>query len=313
MSWEGLDLFEEETAHEGLRYGDYVYLDALVEDGPPGFLWAEGQVFKRVGLQMMDKIFSSEKYPANFGQCIFRVTPQLQYENQAAVRDAAPMPAPCLRSVATQSAQPAPMKIVPRRAASPRRSRWSPASPPCRAALARPSSRCFRSSGARRLRVVTLSSPILVSATILYALLRPRVTRGAIRRCRSARRRRRSLRALAGRTRTARSVDSSPSPLRQLRGLQRGNSASADELMQVNKRVLTEQNKNAENLKRLDEMDMIPVRYGDKVQVRSPRAATRRRRHGLVALLILFELGVTARRRGARASARRETRRAVEF
>ena len=30
MSWEGLDLFEEETAHEGLRYGDYVYLDALV-------------------------------------------------------------------------------------------------------------------------------------------------------------------------------------------------------------------------------------------------------------------------------------------
>ena len=40
-SWEGLDLFEDDTAHEPLKYGDYIYLTALKQDSPnfDGFLW----------------------------------------------------------------------------------------------------------------------------------------------------------------------------------------------------------------------------------------------------------------------------------
>ena len=53
--WEGLDVYEEDVGHEPLKYGDYIYLTALKQDSPnlDGFLWAEGQVFKRVGLQML--------------------------------------------------------------------------------------------------------------------------------------------------------------------------------------------------------------------------------------------------------------------
>ena len=86
--WDGLDLYEEDTTHEPLKYGDYVYLTALKQDAPnlDGFLWAEGQVFKRVGLQMLPGgILQTQSSPSNFGQCIFRVCPLLQYENKAAV------------------------------------------------------------------------------------------------------------------------------------------------------------------------------------------------------------------------------------
>ena len=86
--WEGLDVYEEDVGHEPLKYGDYIYLTALKQDSPnlDGFLWAEGQVFKRVGLQMLSGgLLQTQLSPPNFGQCVFRVCPQLQYENRAAM------------------------------------------------------------------------------------------------------------------------------------------------------------------------------------------------------------------------------------
>ena len=86
--WEGLDVYEEDVGHEPLKYGDYIYLTALKQDPPnlDGFLWAEGQVFKRVGLQMLSGgLLQTQLSPPNFGQCVFRVCPQLQYENRAAM------------------------------------------------------------------------------------------------------------------------------------------------------------------------------------------------------------------------------------
>ena len=86
--WEGLDVYEEDVGHEPLKYGDYIYLTALKQDPPnlDGFLWAEGQVFKRVGLQMLSGgLLNTQLSPPNFGQCIFRVCPPLQYENRSAM------------------------------------------------------------------------------------------------------------------------------------------------------------------------------------------------------------------------------------
>jgi hypothetical protein len=63
--------------HKSLCVGDLVYFAALAEDKVgEGYLHGEGYVLDRLGLQAA----GPTGIPANFEECIFRVTPLLVYE-----------------------------------------------------------------------------------------------------------------------------------------------------------------------------------------------------------------------------------------